>query len=157
MGSMEFIWAIIVPMVAVWSLEKYLIKSLFRKYSEDPNSDTKHLKKMDAKIRKFEEIKLSLNDRKEIQPSTLPGLVESLRGFLMKCFKYFRYQDDDYFAMKAAARLAKEMDIKRFIRAIRSSKNSMKFLTTRNERRIIQMQAGESEAFTSDDYHPFLD
>jgi hypothetical protein len=66
MGSMEFIWAIIVPMVAVWSLEKYLIKSLFRKYSEDPNSDTKHLKKLDAKIRKFEEIKLSLNDRKEI-------------------------------------------------------------------------------------------
>ena len=105
----------------------------------------------------------------------------------MKCFKYFRYQDDDYFAMKAAARLAKEMDIKRFIRAIRSSKNSMKFHTTRNERRIIQMQAdknvltlkeegkgklenldelsenelnfliGESEAFTSDDYLPFLD
>jgi hypothetical protein len=89
--------------------------------------------------------------------------------------------------MKAAARLAKEMDIKRFIRAICSSKNSMKFLTTRNERRIIQMQAdknvltlkeeekgklehldelsenelnfliGESEAFTSDDYLPFLD
>ena len=66
MGSMELIWRIIVPMAAVWSLEKYLIKSLFRKYSEDPSSDTKHLKKLDAKTRKFEEIKLSLNDRKKI-------------------------------------------------------------------------------------------
>ena len=75
MGSMEFIWCIIVPLTAVLSLEKYLIKSLFRKYSEDPNSDTKHLKKLEAKTRRFEEIKLSLNDRKEIQPSTLPGIV----------------------------------------------------------------------------------
>ena len=62
----------------------------------------------------------------------------------MKCFKNFKYKDDDYFAIKAAMRLGKEMDIKRFIRAIRSSKNSMKFLTTRNERKIIQMQADKN-------------
>lgn len=66
MGSMEFIWLIMVPMVSVWSLEKYLIKSLFRKYLEDPSSDTKHLKKLEQKTRRFEEIKLSLNDRKTI-------------------------------------------------------------------------------------------
>jgi hypothetical protein len=62
----------------------------------------------------------------------------------MKCFKYFRYKDDDYFAMKGSMRLSKEMDIKRFIRAIRSSKNSMKFLTTQRERRIVKMQADKN-------------
>jgi len=62
----------------------------------------------------------------------------------MKCFKSFRYRDDDYFAMKASMRLAKEMDIKKFIQSIRANRNSMKFLTTQRERRIVKMQADKN-------------
>ena len=69
LGSIEFIFAVLVPLVAVWSLEKYMIVSLFQRYYDNPSSNTSHLKQMDPKSRRFEEIKLSLNDRKRIEPS----------------------------------------------------------------------------------------
>lgn len=125
-------------------MEKYLIVSLFHRYYDNPSSNTSHLKELDPRSRKFEEIKLSLNDRKRIEPSQLPGIIESFRGVLMKCFKSLRYRDDDYFAMKASMRLAKEMDIKKFVQSVRANRNSMKFLTTQRERRIVKMQADKN-------------
>ena len=62
----------------------------------------------------------------------------------MKCFKQLRYRDEDYFAMKARMQLAKEMDIKRYVQSVRANRNSMKFLTTQRERRIIAMQADKN-------------
>ena len=154
LGSIEFIFQVVVPLVAVWSLEKYLIVSLFHRYYDNPTSDTKHLKKLDHKTRRFEEIKLSLNDRKRIEPSQLPGIIESFRGVLMKCFKSLRYRDEDYFAMKARMRLAKEMDIKRYVQSVRANRNSMKFLTTQRERRIVKMQADKNVlTLQEDDKH----
>jgi hypothetical protein len=32
LGSIEFMFQVVVPLVAVWSLEKYLIVSLFHRY-----------------------------------------------------------------------------------------------------------------------------
>ena len=144
LGSIEFIFQVVVPLVAVWSLEKYLIVSLFHRYYDNPTSNIKHLKQLNHKNRRFEEIKLSLNDRKRIEPSQLPGIIESFRGILMKCFKSLRYRDDDYFAMKARMRLAKEMDIKKYVQSVRANRNSMKFLTTQRERRIVAMQADKN-------------
>ena len=46
--------------------------------------------------------------------------------------------------MKARMQLAKEMDIKRYVQSVRANRNSMKFLTTQRERRIIAMQADKN-------------
>ena len=50
LGSIEFIFQVVVPLVAVWSLEKYLIVSLFHRYYDNPTSDTKHLKNWIIKL-----------------------------------------------------------------------------------------------------------
>ena len=43
--------------------------------------------------------------------------------------------------MKAQYRLQKELDVKRFIKNQWKAKNTLKFLTTRTERRLAEMQA----------------
>lgn len=62
----------------------------------------------------------------------------------MLCFKSLRYTEEEYFYKKARLRLTQEMDIKRFVRKIRQDRNSMKFLTTLPERRLVQMQADKN-------------
>lgn len=46
--------------------------------------------------------------------------------------------------MKAHNRLQNELDIKQFIRNIRTLRNSLKFLTTRRERNLVKMQADKN-------------
>ena len=41
-------------------------------------------------------------------------------------------------------RISRELDIEKFIRSIRASNNSMKFLTTQLERRFARMQADKN-------------
>ena len=110
MGSVEFIFAIIVPMVSVWSLEKHLITNLYHRFAPK-EQETEHLKKMSPHERRFEEIKLSIKERQRIAPAQLPVFIDFLRTYLMKCCKSLKYKDDDFFTMKAKLRLSKELDV----------------------------------------------
>ena len=40
MGSVEFIFLILVPLINCWSLEKYLVSTLFHRYIENPDANT---------------------------------------------------------------------------------------------------------------------
>ena len=59
----------------------------------------------------------------------------------MKCCKNFNYSEKDWYFIKARKRLNKELDIENFVRGLRLSRNLMKHLTTKVERRLIAMQS----------------
>jgi hypothetical protein len=50
MGSVEFIFMILVPLVNVWSLEKHLVQTLFHRYIE--NKDVN--KNQDEELKRME-------------------------------------------------------------------------------------------------------
>ena len=56
-------------------------------------------------------------------------------------FKKLKLNDEDYYFRKASLRMSKEMDIKNFIKSLRTNRNTIKFLTTKPERRFVKMQA----------------
>ena len=59
----------------------------------------------------------------------------------MKCCNNFKYNDTDWYYIKARKQLNKELDIENFIRRLRLYQNLMKHLTTKVERRLIAMQS----------------
>lgn len=79
-----------------------------------------------------------------------PPLFEQLRTYMIKWFPSMKYTEDDLYFMKAKERLAKEMDLKQFIYNNRAARNSLKFLTTRQERRLVRMQADRNVLFLED-------
>ena len=84
---------------------------------------------------------MSLRERKRIEPSQYPSLLENFRKYLAKCLKKLKLSEEDYYFRKARLRMSKEMDIKNFIKSLRTNRNTIKFLTTQPERRFVRMQA----------------
>ena len=99
---------------------------------------------------KFEDVRSSLFERDKIDPGMRPPLFEQLRTYMIKWFPSMKYTEDDLYFMKAKERLAKEMDLKQFIYNNRAARNSLKFLTTRQERRLVRMQADRNVLFLED-------
>ena len=143
MGSVEFLFVVFVPMFTIWNLGKYLVTALFHRYIEleDTKTNKDELKRMEFQERKLAQIKMSLRERKRIEPSQYLSLLEFFRGYLAKCFKKLKLNDEDYYFRKARLRMSKEMDIKNFIKSLRTNRNTIKFLTTKPERRFVKMQA----------------
>jgi hypothetical protein len=141
MGSVEFIFIVLVPMLTIWNLEKYLVTTLFHRYIElqDTAISKEELRRMEYQERKLAQINMSLRERKRIEPSQYPSLIENFREYLAKCFKKLKLNDEDYYFRKARLRMSKEMDIKNFIKSLRTNRNTIKFLTTQPERRFVKM------------------
>ena len=59
-------------------------------------------------------------------------------------FKKLKLNDEDYYFRKASLRMSKEMDIKNFIKSLRTNRNTIKFLTTQPELRFVKMQADKN-------------
>ena len=93
---------------------------------------------------------MSLRERKRIEPSQYPSLLENFRKYLAKCFKKLKLSEEDYYFRKARLRMSKEMDIKNFIKSLRTNRNTIKFLTTQPERRFVRMQADKNVLVLND-------
>ena len=89
MGSVEFLFVVFVPMFTIWNLGKYLVTALFHRYIEleDTKTNKDELKRMEFQERKLAQIKMSLRERKRIEPSQYPSLLEFFRGYLAKCLR----------------------------------------------------------------------
>ena len=83
----------------------------------------------------------SLRLRKKVIPRKYSAIYDFFRDLLMKCCTNLKYSDRDWYYIKARKRLNKELDIENFIRGLRLSRNLMKHLTTKVERRLIAMQS----------------
>ena len=112
-SSIKVMFIFFVPMFTIWNLEKYLVTSLFSRCIELPESEKEkaELKKMEYNERKLAQIKMSLKERKKIEVSPLPGILENFRKYLVKCFKKLHFSEEDYYFKKARMRLSKELDI----------------------------------------------
>ena len=159
MGSVEFIFLFFVPFFNGWSLEKYLVSTLFHRYLENPDANTnqEEFKRMEFNERKLAQVKLSLKERKLIEPSFYPSIIETFRKCLAKCFERLKPSDEDYYFKKAQLRLSKELDIKNFIQGLRTHSNSMKFLTTQAERKFVRMQAYKNVLVLKEGERSFLE
>ena len=101
--------------------------------------------------RALEDVKLALKERVRIKPSIIPDAYKDVRELFMRCFKSFQYTDEDYFYKKGRLKLGQEMDIRHYIREMRHTRNSMKHMTTKAERRLVQMQADKNVIFLKED------
>ena len=64
---------------------------------------------------------------------------------LVNCIlKGARRKDDYWLYLKAKSKLAKELDIKKFITNIHLVQNAVKFLTTQNQRKLLKMTANKN-------------
>ena len=61
-----------------------------------------------------------------------------------RCCHRLKFNENEWHFLKAHNRLQNELDIKQFIRNIRTLRNSLKFLTTRRERNLVKMQADKN-------------
>jgi hypothetical protein len=73
----------------------------------------------------------------------IPPLFEYVFDFIMKrcCPKKLEKSNKEWYYFKAHARLHHELDIIRIVKLRRLVDNSLKFLTTKRERRLVRMQA----------------
>ena len=58
--------------------------------------------------------------------------------------------DKDWKMLKAQSKLAKELDIKRFINNLHFMQNALNFLTTERQRKLLRMKADKNVIFLED-------
>jgi hypothetical protein len=120
--------------------------------------DRKNIDNLDYEI-KLQDALNSVCSRNKLMPRKETRIGAWLKSLLARCIKSLR-RDDSLF-WQAKGQLARELDVKHFIRQSRMVRNALMILTTKRERRLIKMQSRlnvlvHKDERTEDDSSEFL-
>jgi hypothetical protein len=84
---------------------------------------------------------IALRQRKTLKKSARIKAVEVLSRLFGLCFNRCRRTEKEWYYLKATNRLRSELDIRRFIKSVRTLRSSLTLLTSYRERRLVHMQS----------------
>ena len=85
--------------------------------------------------------KLAVKNRAKLKDSAKSKVIQFLQPIFAFCFQRCKRSERDWLYMKAQHRLRNEVDMKRFVKSIRSTRNILTLLTTSIERRLVKMSS----------------
>jgi hypothetical protein len=145
---MIFIATALFPMFRRSTIEGFLIHKLYKTIKQQPH----HTSSANLKD-EIDFAKQTLKKRYKTRHLPLCGLFWNLKKFFIqlfdriKCCKKimcFDFTADEKTFMSAKLRLARELDVKNFIRNFRMLKSQLKILLDANHKKLLRMQAGQS-------------
>jgi hypothetical protein len=86
----------------------------------------------------------SLGLRKPISNKAEAQIVLWFRSLLRRCFKTIQIEANDKLYLRANKRLEKELDVCRVLKNMRYMRNALVYLTSKQERRLLKMQASQN-------------
>ena len=157
----------VLPFFQAWTLEKSLIKMLFKRSSKQTQRTRRDITNLSYDQLTIQDALASVRHRETLSPPVETPFGAWIKALLAKCIKSLR--TDRTLLEQAQQGLERELDVKQMIRQSRMVRNALMFLTTKRERRLIRMQsrlnvlvprdertADDSSDFKSDDHEAYL-
>ena len=140
---------LIVPWLEIMTLEKYLIRKMYKRQFNPPESRINPNHNPDKQL--IKSVSASIQERKPIKANYHNYLITVIKSYFCCCLS--QNEDDIYYA-KARIKLSSELDVKRMLQSLRNLENTVKILTSKRERRLVRMQDDKNVIRLNDlDYH----
>ena len=127
--AIKLVFSIVLQLFNGWSIEKYLVRQLY-KISEKSNKNSPKSQTIVKYKQLIEEAKAEVKHRKHVKARFRSPIFTFIQSLFAKFCVCMRYDENDWYYLKARSKLAKELDIQRLIKNLMKMKTQMKFLTT---------------------------